>query len=52
MNKQCPKCKNKNTQIASKIGYYASSWFCLDCAIYFNITKKEYELKKKQEVKI
>ena len=42
MNKQrvnrkiCPKCFNKNTRRASKLGYYSDSMFCLDCAIYYN----------------
>lgn len=34
--KICPKCLNKNTRSASKLGYYAGSMFCLDCAIYYN----------------
>lgn len=34
--KICPKCLNKNTRKASKLGWYAGSMFCLDCAIYYN----------------
>ena len=42
MNKQrvnkkiCPKCLNKNTWRASKLGYYSDAMFCKDCAIYYN----------------
>jgi len=42
MNKQrvnrkiCPKCFNKNTWRASKLGYYSDAMFCKDCAIYYN----------------
>ena len=37
MNRKiCPKCFNKNTRRASKLGYYSGSMFCKDCAIYYN----------------
>lgn len=39
--KTCPKCDGTNTQRASKLGMYAGSWFCRDCALYYNQTKKE-----------
>ena len=42
MNKTCPKCEGTNTAKASKLGFYAGSRFCRDCAIYYNMTREEY----------
>lgn len=32
----CPKCFNRNTEKASKLGMYEGAYFCKDCAIYYN----------------
>lgn len=49
MTKECPKCHEKNTWKASKLGMYASNYFCKTCAIYFS--GKKSNLKKIEEVK-
>lgn len=40
--KICPKCGNTNTWKASKLDWNkVGSWFCKDCAIYYNISREE-----------